>query len=103
MLAAAIFASSVTPSTDPAEGAPAGPVAIATPPPAAPVAAAPQRTQIFPDQTGNLDFGAPMIETTPAESGMADPALSTAPAGSAEAAGGRQFYATPGRPFPVPR
>ncbi|MFN3475114.1 MAG: hypothetical protein ACK4ZW_13820 [Blastomonas sp.] len=102
MLAAAIFASSMTPGAGPTTQAPAEPVPVA-PPPAARMAAAPATTQIFPEDPAQADFGAPMIEAVPVESGLADPALSTAAPESAEGQGGRQFYARPGRPYPVPR
>jgi hypothetical protein len=102
MLAAAIFASSVTPGGAPVTEAPTGAEAAAPPPPAR-GATPPKRAQIFPEQSGDVDFGAPMIEAVPIESGLADPALGAAAPDSAEAQGGRQFYAKPGRPYPVPR
>lgn len=104
MLAAAIFASSVTTGTGPVPAAPA-PVAtpVAAPPPPAPVASAPRPATVFPEDTGDVDFGAPMIEAVPVETGLADPAVNTAAPDSAEAAGGRQFNAKPGRAYPIPR
>lgn len=103
MLAAAIFASSVTPGTGPVAQAPAEPVAVVTAAPPASKVTAPRPAQIFAEDSANLDFGAPMTETTPMESGLADPAATTAAPDSAEAAGGRQFYSIPGRPNPIPR
>ncbi|WP_430386630.1 hypothetical protein [Blastomonas fulva] len=103
MLAAAIFASSMTPGTMPAPAAPQQPAQVVAAPPPAPVAAAPRPAAVFPEDTGDIDFGAPMIEAVPVETGLADPAVNTAAPDSAEAAGGRQFYARPGSPNPVPR
>ncbi|MDM7955336.1 hypothetical protein [Blastomonas sp.] len=103
MLAAVIFASSMTPGTAPVADVPAEPVAAVAPAPPARVLTAPRPAPIFPEESGDLTFGAPMIEAVPVESGTADPELSTAIPGSAEAQGGRQFYARPGRPYPTPR
>lgn len=103
MLAAAIFASSVTTGTGPVPAAPAQPAPVAAPPPPAPVASAPRPATVFPEDTGDVDFGAPMIEAVPVETGLADPAVNTAAPDSAEAAGGRQFNAQPGRAYPIPR
>lgn len=103
MLAAAIFASSMTPGAGPTTQPPAEPVTVAPPPPATRLAAAPATTQIFPEDAAQADFGAPMIEAVPVESGLADPPLSTAAPESAEAQGGRQFYSRPGQPYPIPR
>lgn len=107
MLAAAIFASSVTTGTGPVPAAPAQPAPVAAPvaapPPQAPLASAPRPATVFPEDTGDVDFGAPMIEAVPVETGLADPAVNTAAPDSAEAAGGRQFNAQPGRAYPIPR
>jgi len=100
MLAAAIFASSVTTGTGPV---PAAPAPVAAPPPPAAVASAPRPAAVFPEDTGDVDFGAPMIEAVPVETGLADPAVNTAVPDSAEAGGGRQFNAKPGRAYPIPR
>lgn len=104
MLAAAIFASSFSPGANPVPTAPevAPPVAIA------PVVAPPQTTTprpapIFPEDSGDMTFGAPMIETTPVESGTGEDAPMSAAPDTAEATGGRQFNAKPGRVYPVPR
>jgi len=103
MLAAAIFASSVTTGTGPVPAAPVQPAPVAAPPPPAAVASAPRPATVFPEDTGDVDFGAPMIEAVPVETGLADPAVNTAAPDSAEAAGGRQFNAKPGRAYPIPR
>lgn len=104
MLAAAIFASSVTTGTGPVPAAPAPATKpVAAPPPPAAVASAPRPAAVFPEDTGDVDFGAPMIEAVPVETGLADPAVNTAAPDSAEAAGGRQFNAQPGRAYPIPR
>lgn len=105
MLAAAIFASSVAPEIEPAAGAPAIAPEVATSPAVAPPikAAAPRPVQVFGDTSGDMSFGAPMIETTPVESGMGEDGPISAAPESAEASGGRQFYSIPGRPNPIPR
>ncbi len=103
MLAAAIFTSSLTPGASPAPVAPEAPAPqIATPPPAVQVAS-PRPAQIFPDETDNLDFGAPMIETAPIDAGADAPAPVSADPYGAEASGGRQFNPKPGEAYPIPR
>lgn len=100
MLAAAIFASSVGPAAQPA--APVGTVTpvIAAPPQATTAATSPSPAPDFADDSGDSQFGAPMIESTPVDS--VDPAPLPADAEAINEAGGRQFYARPGRPYPIP-
>lgn len=102
MLAAAIFASSMAPS-----GNSAAPAAVpgAAAPVAAPAAPSPVATQptspVFQDDSGDMQFGAPMIAAAPIETGDAAP-ISPAPEGS-ESTAGRQFTTKPGGPYPIPR
>lgn len=105
MLAAAIFASSVAPSVNPAPTAPEVAPPVVTAPVVAPPqpVAAPQRAQIFPEETGDVQFGAPMIQTAPVESGQGDTAALSAAPDTADAAGGRQFNSKPGRAYPIPK
>lgn len=105
MLAAAIFASSVAPNVNPAATAPAVAPPVATAPVVAPVqqAAAPRPAQVFPEDSGDLNFGQPMIETTPVESGAGPADAVSAAPDTAEEGGGRQFSAKPGRSYPLPR
>ena len=90
------------PMNEPAQPAPVA-APVAAPPPPAAVASAPRPAAVFPEDTGDVDFGAPMIEAVPVETGLADPAVNTAVPDSAEAGGGRQFNAKPGRAYPIPR
>ncbi|GGB51373.1 hypothetical protein GCM10010833_02610 [Blastomonas aquatica] len=112
MLAAAMFASSFSPRKAPASEGPSAqapvdsaPVA-ATPAPALRMAGGPP-VSIFPEGSGDVDFGAPMIEAAPVESGQGvSGAITAAPdtaPDTAEASGGRQFYARPDQPNPIPR
>ena len=104
LLAAAVVASSVSPGTPRAPD-------TAPPVPAQQIVAAPPTQQaapsppqpVFADDSGDMQFGAPMIEAAPVEDSFGEAVASTADPDSAEAAGGRQFYAQPGRPNPIPR
>lgn len=102
LLAAAMVASSVSPPTNPAPAAPVAAVAAAVPPPVQQAAPAPSPA-VFADDSGDMQFGAPMIEAAPVESEFGDGTAVTSDPDSAEAAGGRQFNAKPGRPYPTPR
>lgn len=106
MLAAAIFASSVVPSVDPAAaGIAPAPVAVqavpAAPPQPAPQVVPSPPPPVLQDDSGDVQFGAPMIETTPVESGDSAP-IAPDPEGE-ESPAGRQFNSKPGRPYPIPR
>lgn len=105
LLAAAMVASSVSPGPAAAPEA-AVPMAaqpvVVVPPPVQQAAPSPAQS-VFADESGDMDFGAPMIEAVPVEDTASDPTTLTADPDSAEASGGRQFYAQPGRPYPIPR
>ncbi len=107
LLAAAIFASSV--NTGPAPvGAPvaahdpaaAAPPVVTTVPPQPVVAPPPPQ----PEESGDTQFGAPMISTRPVAEHVAEPAPIVTDPDSAVANGGRQYNArnTPHN-FPIPR
>lgn len=103
MLAAAIFASSVSSGTSPVPvTADAPPPPIAAPAPT-PQVATPRPAQLFPDVADNGEFGAPMIETAPVDAGSDAPVPIPADPYGTEASGGRQFNAVPGRAYPIPR
>jgi hypothetical protein len=107
LLAAAIVASSMPPTTPapemvPAVHAPAVPVAQAAPPPPPP----PPPVQAEPDMadgTGDKKFGAPMIDTTPVEKRLADAPSAPGDTGDTEPSADQQFNAVPGSSYPVPR
>ncbi len=106
MLAAAMFAGSVTP--DPRLAQAGHEEAGNLPPQTAAPAPVPQSSPVvrpapvvFPD-SGDEVFGAPMIETTPAE--VVDTAgIAPLPNGEQSESNGRQFNAQPGRSYPIPR
>lgn len=107
LLAAAIFASSVNVGPTPA-GAPAAPVPpVVTPPPVS--VSKPQIVTSPPvpieDDSGDTQFGAPMITTTPvAEASPEAEPIVTDP-DSAVGNGGRQYRAKGNVPhnFPIPK
>jgi hypothetical protein len=101
LLAAAMVASSVAPGPDTAAPMAAQPVVV-VPPPVQQAAPSPAQP-VFADESGDMEFGAPMIEAVPVEDAASDPTTLTADPDTAEASGGRQFYAQPGRPYPIPR
>lgn len=108
MLAAAIFASSFSPGATPPSDAPAAQAPVHAAPVAAAPAPAPQMAKrppvsIFPEGSGDVEFGAPMIEAAPVGSGEGISGAITAAPDTAEASGGRQFLAKPGRTYPIPR
>lgn len=105
MLAAAIFASSY--NTGPA---PAG-TPVAAPVSATPVVApAPSQPHVAPsapplpaEDTGDTQFGAPMISTKPVAEAVAEPLPIFTDPDSAVANGGRQYNARPGHSYPIPK
>lgn len=108
LLAAAIFASSVT--TGPVQvGAPVAPgeAPAAAPPVVAPV---PPQPFIAPppplptEESGDTEFGAPMVSSRPVAEQAAEPAPIVTDPDSALANGGRQFNArnTPHN-YPIPK
>lgn len=78
LLAAVIFAASITPGPPAAAPAPA----VAQPSPvvvAATQTDAPPPAAVFPDDSGDVTFGAPMIAATPVDSGSGDGSAEPAP------------------------
>lgn len=105
LLAAAIFASSVTPGTAPgdASSAPvAAPVVTPSSQPPQPSTSA-QSTSVFEAESGDTVFGAPMVSTAPMSTTSAEPPPIFTDPDSAVANGGKQINAKPGRPYPTPR
>lgn len=108
LLAAAIFASSVTPSAVPGSPSDAPVVTPVATPGAAPtvqpqVATSPKPTPVFEAESGDTVFGAPMVSTAPMASTRTEPPPTVTDPDSALANGGRQFNAKPGRPYPIPK
>ena len=107
MLAAAIFASSVNTGPVPA-GAPVAPAAASETVPPVVTAPPPQMVVTRPapppeEETGDTQFGAPMISTKPIAEAVAEPAPPVTDPDSALANGGRQYNARPGRNYPIPK
>ncbi|ESZ86756.1 MAG: hypothetical protein Q27BB25_12745 [Blastomonas sp. CACIA14H2] len=105
MLAAAIFASSVNTGPVPAGAPGAAPVAappVVTPPPSEAVVTPPPPP--LPEDTGDVQFGAPMISTKPVAEVVAEPQPIVTDPDSAVANGGRQYNAhdTPHN-YPIPK
>ncbi len=105
LLAAAIFASSVTPSTVP--GAPSNAPVVPPSPGAAPTVQQPpsapsQPTAVFAEESGDTVFGAPMVSTAPMATSSTEAPPVVSDPDSAIGNGGRQFNARPGRPYPIP-
>ncbi len=109
LLAAAIFASSINTGPVPA-GAPAAPAAApaGAPPVVMPVPAqrvtAPPPPAAEDDETGDTQFGAPMVSTKPMAESVAEPAPIVTDPDSAVGNGGRQYQAknTPHH-YPIPK
>lgn len=103
LLAAAIFASSVTPSTVPGAPSSAPAVTPGATPTAQPQPSAPsQPTAVFAEESGDTVFGAPMVSTAPMSTSSAEPPPIITDPDSAIANGGKQFTAKPGRIYPTP-
>lgn len=106
LLAAAIFASSFNAGRAPA-GAPGtapvtAPPVVTPPPPTAQVVTPPPPPPA--EETGDTQFGAPMISTKPVSEIAAEPQPIVTDPDSALGNGGRQFHAR-GTPhnFPIPK
>lgn len=107
LLAAAIFASSVTTgpvpvgAPIPASEAPSATPPLVTPVPPQPAIAPPPPA---PEETGDTQFGAPMVSNKPVAEHAAEPAPIVTDPDSALANGGRQYNArnTPHN-FPIPK
>jgi len=102
MLAALIFASSVTPNPDlAATDAPVAAPPVSAPPPVMPPPRQPRPAPVFAEDSGDETFGAPMIEAVPVDSG--DVAAISPDPDNGEDTGGQQYTAKPGRSYPIPR
>lgn len=103
LLAAAIFASSITPGPVQPDGsavpAPAAPLVVQ---PAAPVVSSSQPRSVFEEESGDTQFGAPMILTEPQAEVNAEPEPMPSGAQNGPINGGRPFVPRPGMPHPLP-
>lgn len=100
MLAAAIFASSVGPAVQPSVPEGTIPPIAAAPQQNSDSVASPPPVPDFAGDSGDTQFGAPMIESTPAD--LVDPAPLPADAEAMNEDGDHQFYARPGDPSSIP-
>jgi len=107
LLAAAIFASSFNLGPAPAGAPVSAPVAappVVTPPPPAAQVVTPPAPQPAED-TGDTQFGAPMISTKPVAEASPEPEPIVTDPDSAVGNGGRQYRARGNQPhnFPIPK
>ncbi|WP_040370824.1 hypothetical protein [Blastomonas sp. AAP53] len=103
LLAAAIFASSITPGTVQADGAttpsPSTPPVVQAVPP---VVSSSQPRSVFGEETGDIQFGAPMIPAEPQREVSTDPDPGPSVDQNGPANGRRTFAPRPGMPYPQP-